>query len=85
MPLVTDASVCIKWFVPEEGSRQADSLLNRNAAPDPPDLVLAEVGNALWRQVERGILGESKAQQALAFLLRGAVVLHGPAAYHPAG
>ena len=43
---VIDASVVTKWFVDEDGSDRAASVRGGASAPD---LIFAEVGNALWK------------------------------------
>jgi predicted nucleic acid-binding protein len=51
---LVDASVAFKWFVPEHGTAQAQELLAASADVVAPELVLAEVGNALWKAHRRG-------------------------------
>ncbi len=63
MTLVIDASVAIKWSVPESGSEEALALLSRRLVA--PELFLAETGNLLSRKVRRGELGA--VQSRLAF------------------
>jgi predicted nucleic acid-binding protein len=53
MTLVVDASVALKWFVNEDGSDRAVSLLNSGAPMIAPDWVLAEVCNAAWKSLRR--------------------------------
>jgi predicted nucleic acid-binding protein len=53
---VVDASVVIKWFVPEIHSDAARRLLEKSTHYLAPDLVFAEVGNAIWKKVRRGEL-----------------------------
>jgi predicted nucleic acid-binding protein len=52
--LVIDASVLIKFYVPEILSDKAEELLNRVAQGDvmllAPDLIYPEVGNILWKK-----------------------------------
>jgi predicted nucleic acid-binding protein len=48
--IVVDASVAIKWGVPEEGSTQAELLLSRSDLM-APDLLFIEVANALRKKV----------------------------------
>lgn len=52
MTYVIDASVAIKWFVAEQGTRQAASLLEacRLVAPD---LLIVECANILWKKARR--------------------------------
>jgi len=48
--VVVDASVAIKWFVPEIHAAAARRLLREGIALLAPDLIWAEVANALWRK-----------------------------------
>jgi len=52
--LVLDASVVVKWYVPERGTPEAIAI--RNAVPflAAPDLLTAEFGNTVWKKVQRG-------------------------------
>ncbi len=51
---VVDASVGIKWFVPEVHSEAAQRLLNSSHNLLVPDLFFPEIGNILWKRVRRG-------------------------------
>ncbi len=50
---VIDASVAVKWFSEEDGSELARKILQKAQAQEikllAPDLLLYEVGNALWK------------------------------------
>ena len=48
--VVVDASVAIKWFVPEIHADAARRLLREGVVLLAPDLIWAEVANALWRK-----------------------------------
>ena len=52
--LVVDASVAVKWYVPEDLSEQAQTILDRcvdnGLELAVPDLICTEVGNALWKR-----------------------------------
>jgi hypothetical protein len=48
--LVIDASVAIKWFLPEEHSISAIRLLEAGHELLAPDLIFAECGNVLWNK-----------------------------------
>ena len=54
--LVVDASVAAKWALPEPDSDRALALLARGEALLAPSLVAAEIGNAAWKRVRRGLL-----------------------------
>jgi predicted nucleic acid-binding protein len=53
--LVVDASVAVKWLLPEPGRPLARRLLTEGEPLCAPDLLLAEVGNALWKNIRRGM------------------------------
>lgn len=50
--LVVDASVAIKWVVPETGTVEALELLSR-AHLRAPELLLVECANILWKKATR--------------------------------
>ena len=59
---VVDASIAFKFVFAEEDTEKARDLHRSAAEIIAPDLVLAEVGNALWKQHRRGwIAGEEMA------------------------
>lgn len=49
--IVVDASVAIKWFIPEIHAHFASRLLNNQLQLLAPDLIFAEAGNILWKKV----------------------------------
>ena len=66
---VLDASVAVKWYLPESDSDRAARLLT--AAEDglvsliAPELLLLEVANAVWKHERRGELSQEDALGAL--------------------
>ncbi len=54
MSIVLDASVVAKLLVEEPGSAEARALVSEIASASAPDLLIAEVGNMLWRRVRAG-------------------------------
>ncbi len=66
---VLDASVAVRWVVPERGSDEAAALLGRPIAWVSPRLMLAEVAGALRRKVAAGELRVELAVQAVEVLL----------------
>ena len=51
---VVDASVAVKWYVPEVHSDVARLLLDENFSLTVPRLFFAEFGNILWKKFARG-------------------------------
>jgi predicted nucleic acid-binding protein len=64
--IVLDASVVAKLLVEEPGSAEARALVAEMASAAAPDLLVAEVGNMLWRRVRAG----TTPRDAVAELLR---------------
>jgi predicted nucleic acid-binding protein len=62
MSVVVDASVVIKWFVPEAGSAAASRWLGSEDRLEAPDLLFAEIANAIWKKVLRGQLTRAESQ-----------------------
>ena len=77
MNVVVDASVAIKWFVPEPLSNEAERLLGGGDALFAPDLLLVEFGNIIWKKVRLGELARDDGDAALAALRSGPVGLVG--------
>ena len=54
--IIVDASVAIKWFIPEIHAISAVRLLHQNLHLLAPELIFAEVGNILWKKWRRNEL-----------------------------
>lgn len=65
MSLVVDASVAVKWVLPESGSDRAVLLRTSDTDIIAPSLVIAELGNAIWKSAMRGDMSGTDAQTAL--------------------
>jgi predicted nucleic acid-binding protein len=65
---VVDASVALKWFVDEDGSDVARTLLGGPLTA--PDLLMAEVANGLWTMARTGRLAPEAPGAALRRLPR---------------
>ncbi len=63
---VIDASVVIKWFVPEVHSDAARRLLVLPHEYVAPDLLFAEAATAIWKKIRREELTPEEGQQLVA-------------------
>jgi predicted nucleic acid-binding protein len=70
---VVDASVVVKWFVPEIHSDSARSLLALPHEYVAPDLLFAETANTIWKKIRRGELTAEEGRQLVADIGRIAV------------
>ncbi len=62
---VVDASVAIKWFLPEVHSEAANRLLSGSHTLLVPDLLFSEVGTILWKRIRKEELAEEEAAAIL--------------------
>ena len=60
---VVDASVVVKWFVPEIHTDAARRLLTLPHEYFAPDLLFAEAANTIWKKIRRGELTAEQGQQ----------------------
>ena len=63
---VVDASVVVKWFVPEVHSDASRRLLVLPHEYVAPDLLFAEAANAIWKKIRREELTPEEGQQLVA-------------------
>ncbi len=80
---VADASIAVKWFLPEEHSDAASRLLGSEVSLSAPDLLLTEVANAVWKRVHRGDVDGERGLEILSELGRMPVRLVPAAALLP--
>ena len=71
MRLVVDASVAVKWLLPEPLHEEAMGLLELGSSFLAPDLIVAEVANTAWKKVQRGEIDPATAERAAAALCSG--------------
>ena len=67
MTVVVDASVAVKWVVPEPDSAAATALRSAGELI-APETWIVEAANALWKYVARGQLNATQAELRLAEL-----------------
>ena len=74
--VVVDASVAVKWFVPEVLSTDARMLLAADYQLLAPDLLWAELGNVLWKKHRRGELDQRTTHRLLRDFSRVPIEFH---------
>jgi predicted nucleic acid-binding protein len=60
MILIVDASVAIKWVLPEPDSHVALALRTDERLFSAPSLIIEEISNIAWKYVRRGELNRDK-------------------------
>ncbi len=70
IPSVVDASIAVKWLLPEIHSAAAHRILGGRNELFAPDLIWAEAGNVLWKRVRIGAVSTDNAQALLRDLRR---------------
>ena len=73
---VVDASVGVKWFVPEVDSDIALRLQDPGHQLHSPSLFDAEVANTIWKKLRRGELSSVNANAIVAHLPSAPVIRH---------
>ena len=77
--LVVDASVAVKWILPEDGHEEAvllqDQYQDEKIDLIAPTLLIAEVANVLWKRARRGELTAHDAQRCFQGFLRDSPIL----------
>jgi predicted nucleic acid-binding protein len=73
LSLVVDASIAIKWVVPEADTKEALAL--RQTRLFAPDLLIPECANILWKKVRRNELMPAEALFAARLIERADIEL----------
>ena len=73
---VVDASVVIKWFVPEVHTDAALRYLDDAHERLAPDLLLPETGNILWKKVRLGEITEGEGRNILRAVAAAPIQIH---------
>ncbi len=74
--IVVDASVALKWFLPEPLAAAAMGLLDARYTLVAPGLLLIEAANALWKRYRRRELNIGEARRILRDLARAPLEIH---------
>lgn len=73
MIVIVDASVALKWLLPEDGTLEAEALLVPDLQRLAPDNVATQVAEVLWKKVMRDELDLDEAETAMDYLESGVV------------
>jgi predicted nucleic acid-binding protein len=73
--LVIDASVAVKWILPEENSEIAEELITRGVWMHAPVFIFLEIANTLWKRMRAGELHEAEAVDCLTGVRRAPLIL----------
>jgi len=76
MRFVVDASVAVKWFVPEDDDESALKLLDPSNELHSPDLLIPEFGNTIWKKLQREELNPDEARTVIRALPVVPLVTH---------
>lgn len=72
--IIIDASVAIKWVVPEAGT-DAALALRAEYELSAPELIVPEIANILWKKFQRGELQSGEAEIAAELLEKSGIRL----------
>jgi len=70
MNYVVDASVAIKWYVPEILEREASNFLREKYDLHVPELILPEFSDIIWKKVKRGQMSDEDARRIITAISR---------------
>ena len=76
MRYVIDASVAVKWYIPEIYEQEATRLLNGRHQLHVPELILPEIGSIVWKNVRRGCLTSDEGKDIVAAVGRKRWTIH---------
>ena len=76
MRYVVDASVAVKWYVPEIYEQEAATVLKGRHELHVPELILPEFSNIIWKKVRRGELAAAEGSKIVNAFTRKNWTLH---------
>jgi predicted nucleic acid-binding protein len=84
---VIDASVALKWYIPEVHEQQAIRLLSNQQAGKlgfhMPDLFFCETGNILWKKISRKEIRPKDAHEIIRSLVAVPKTIHSSEIFIP--
>ena len=76
MNQVIDASVAVKWYVPEVFEQEASKVQNSGHLLHAPELILPEFSNIIWKKIRLGNLTEKEGQQIISAFCQTNLQIH---------
>jgi predicted nucleic acid-binding protein len=76
MNYVVDASVAVKWYIPEIYEKEATKLLKGGHRLHVPELILPEFSNIIWKKARRGEITGSEGDRIIAAFSRKRWTVH---------
>ena len=76
MKYVIDASVAVKWYIPEVFELESTRLLMGRHQLHVPELVFPELGSIVWKNVRRGVISKTEGDQIVAAVARKRWTVH---------
>lgn len=76
MKYVIDASVAVKWYIPEIYEQEATRLLKGRHQLHVPELILPELGNIIRKKVKRGEITQIEAEKIISAISRKKWTIH---------
>jgi predicted nucleic acid-binding protein len=73
---VIDASVAVKWYLPEVHEQEATRLLRGRHQLHVPELIFPEIGSIVWKYVRRGDISKTEGDQIVAAVARKRWTVH---------
>jgi len=73
---IVDASIAVKWYVPEIHTEAAARLLDPAHELHAPDLILPEFGSIIWKKIRRGEITVHKGCEIIGAFLAVPVLKH---------
>lgn len=76
MTFVIDASVAIKWYIPEIYELEAEKLFSRRAEFHVPELIIPEFSNIIWKKMSRGFITKEEGTEIISSFSLNRWTLH---------
>jgi predicted nucleic acid-binding protein len=76
MKRVVDASVAVKWYVPEIFEQEANRLQSSGFLLHAPELILPEFSNIIWKKSRRGEITDQEGQAIVNAFTKTGLQLH---------